>query len=332
MAEQKPQKIKLTAKRLEDAKRSKSGMVRGLPLRHSAAIESRYVAALTRMVNQMIQQTEREIRRIYASEGFAMDAKWDVVQNEAGEWVIYKDGVKVETYSTKATAEEEKAAAKKAEAALAAKTAKAAKKRVDDLKKRFESMFSSKADEVARSMLGAVTKESAVNLAGSLKQLSGQMTVKADFMTKPVGAAIRASLAENASLITSMPTEYMDRIAKQLEKGGDAAHMAQMLQDEAGIAKRRAKNIALDQTRKAYSSINEQRMKAVGITKFEWVHSGGGMRPRQSHIDHYPTGLNGGIFDLAKGAYDPDAEMWILPAQLPNCRCTMVPVIEPDEA
>ena len=37
------------------------------------------------------------------------------------------------------------------------------------------------------------------------------------------------------------------------------------LKSQKRIAKNRAKNIALDQTRKAYNSINKARMEAVGV-------------------------------------------------------------------
>ena len=86
--------------------------------------------------------------------------------------------------------------------------------------------------------------------------------------------------------------------------------------------------VALDQTRKAYQSINTVRLKAMGVKKFIWVHSGGGKEPR---IDHIKMSGNEYSFD------NPPVigimygnEVRGLPGDLPNCRCICKPVINFD--
>ena len=298
---------------MRQAKRD--GMVKGKPLNHSVAIEQRYIAELMRMVNQMVKQTHREVMKcVKPVEIVAMDAKEKTVKQL-----------------------EKEAAAKKEEAVEAAKLVAAQKAEavLDRMKKNFDAMFQRKAKDASSAMLGAVSKESAVNLASSLKDLSGGVTLNMDFMDKTVSKAIREQLLENIAKVKSIPNDYAERARKVLlhsaETGGDMTGLADRLQKIGDMSKRQAKNLALDQTRKAYNTINAVRMKQVGVKQFEWVHSGGGIRPRESHIAMYPAGLNGGIFNMDEGAYDPDAEMWIMPAELPNCRCTMVPVHEFDE-
>jgi uncharacterized protein with gpF-like domain len=309
MAQPKPQQIKLTKARAGIVK--KDGAVKGRPLKHSVAIESRYIAALTKLVRQMVAQTQRQLKADLAVV-LSSDAPDDPDEKAA----------------KKAKAEAE--ARKKAAVLAAAEKTKA-------LAARFDSLFKHKANNLAQTMMGAVNKESAVNLAGSLKDLSGQMTFKMDFMTGDLGNAIKSSLAENVELITSIPEQYMARIKKTLKesaaKGGDMTGLYDKLEKDGDITHRRAKNIALDQTRKAYSTINGERMKAVGVTKFEWSHSGGGFRAREHHINPVSMGgLNGGIFSMTKPPIiDPDTGQRGLPAQLPNCKCTMIPVIDNDD-
>jgi SPP1 gp7 family putative phage head morphogenesis protein len=96
------------------------------------------------------------------------------------------------------------------------------------------------------------------------------------------------------------------------------------LQEYEGVTLRRARNIALDQTRKAYNNINKGRMQAIGVQKFEWVHSGGGQKPRELHIE-----LDGQVFSFDDlPVIDERTGERGIPGQAINCRCTMVPVIE----
>jgi len=94
------------------------------------------------------------------------------------------------------------------------------------------------------------------------------------------------------------------------------------LEQYEGQTHRRAKNIALDQTRKVYNSVNKGRMEALGIGKFMWHHSGGGAHPREDHID-----MDGEIYSFEElPIIDPRSGERGIPGQAPNCRCTMSPV------
>ena len=66
-------------------------------------------------------------------------------------------------------------------------------------------------------------------------------------------------------------------------------------------------------------------LQAVGLNKYEWIHSGAGQQPREFHRDV----LNGQIFDLDDPPIiDEDTGERGIPSQLINCRCTMRPVLE----
>lgn len=291
------------------AQLQRHGKLTGRPLRHSVAIEARYVSDLVKLVNQMTAQVERAVLPILreaekeqgTTDGFALDAISD----------------------------DQKAANKKA----ASKAAAAIKK----LQATFASMFSNRAHKIADGMFAAVTAESGAALNGTLSEMAGKLTVGMGFMDAPVGEIVRGGIAENIALIKSIPAQYMARVSGDLEAaalaGNNMTGLIGKIQAASGITKRRAKNIALDQTRKAYNTINGARMAAAGVTKFEWVHSGGGQRPRHHHITPWPAGLNGGIFELDNPPIiDPDTGERGLPGQAINCKCTMAPVIEMEGA
>jgi SPP1 gp7 family putative phage head morphogenesis protein len=101
------------------------------------------------------------------------------------------------------------------------------------------------------------------------------------------------------------------------------------MQSHKEISMRRAKNIAYDQTRKAFNNINKARMDKLGIREFEWLHSGGSTHPRKLHQE-----LSGKIFsldDLPIIGTMYGEEVRGIPGQLPNCRCKMLPVISFNE-
>lgn len=203
------------------------------------------------------------------------------------------------------------------------------KKLMNELTKKFTQLFKQQAPTLADNMLNGSLKTSETNLKTSLKQLSGGLTLNTGVIPAGMEDVGKAIVAENVSLIKSIPVEYLDDIQgavmRSITAGEGAPDLEPLLKKYSGQTDRRVRNLALDQTRKAYNSINKQRMQSVGVKKFEWVHSGGGQHPRKSHQE-----LDGKIFSFddlplkgeegfVNGQY---------PGQAINCACTMVPVIE----
>ena len=178
----------------------------------------------------------------------------------------------------------------------------------DDLVKKTESA-------VDRGLLASARKESlTINM-----QWTPAMTEKVD-----------AIIAENVSLIRSIPEKYFTEVEgmvyRAVARGGDRKALADEIEanfgKRHGITRRRAEFIARDQTRKATSALSAARQQAAGITEGEWVHSGGGHKPRQSHVK---AGKERKRFKLSEGCMI-DGE-YIMPGQLPNCGCTWKPVL-----
>ncbi|MGV3346404.1 phage head morphogenesis protein [Enterobacteriaceae bacterium LUAb1] len=139
-----------------------------------------------------------------------------------------------------------------------------------------------------------------------------------------------AIIAENVALIRSIPEKYFtdveSMVFRSVAKGGDRKALADEIEisfgKRYGITRRRAEFIAKDQVRKATSSLSAVRQQEAGITEGEWVHSGGGNKPRQSHVG---AGKERKRFRLSEGCLI-DGE-YIMPGQLINCGCTWKPVI-----
>lgn len=267
--------------------------LKGKQLNYNASQQLRYERALRQLVREMTSETTRRIMALF------------------------------KTQNSKEFFKQQK------QATMDASVTSKAKKVMNELTKKFTQLFKQKAPTLAENMLNGSLKTSETTLKTSLKQLSGGLTLNTGVIPAGMEDVGKAIVNENVSLIKSLPVEYLNDIQgavmRSIASGEGAPDLEPKLRHYAGVSERRAKNIALDQTRKAYNGINKQRMQSVGVKKFEWVHSGGGQHPRKSH-----QALDGRIFSFddlplkgeegfVNGQY---------PGQAINCACTMIPVIE----
>jgi hypothetical protein len=81
--------------------------------------------------------------------------------------------------------------------------------------------------------------------------------------------------------------------------------------------------IARDQTAKASNNLSRQRLLDYGVTKGKWMHTSAGKTYRDSHVE-----MDGEIYDIEQGCYDPDYGDYIQPGELVNCHCVCIPVID----
>ena len=149
-------------------------------------------------------------------------------------------------------------------------------------------------------------------------------------MTPTVRDVLQASIGEQVALIKSIGSEYLSDVAGLVMRSASQGRALGFLQDELqrryGITQRRAAFIARDQNNKATATINRSRQAELGVKEALWMHSHGGRHPRPSHVKN-----DGKRYDIAKGWYDPDAQEWVWPGTLPNCRCfskTVIPGID----
>ena len=285
-------KVKLTKK--------KSGWVgtrdvvlRGTRLNYNVSDQLKYKRELMKLTRFMVSDTQRKILELFRTE----NAKEFFKQQR--------------------------------KAAMDASITFSAKKLLNKLIGKFEKLFGSKSKDLADGMLESSLKSSQVSLKSSLKKLSGDVTLNTGVIPKGMEEIAQAIINENVSLIKSIPSEYLEKISeavmRSITSGNGLADLEPEIKKYSGQTDRRVSLLALDQTRKAYNTINKQRMQSVGIRKFEWIHSGGSQHPRISHMK-----LDGKIFsfdDLPLKGEEGFVKGQI-PGQAINCRCTMLPVIE----
>lgn len=147
-------------------------------------------------------------------------------------------------------------------------------------------------------------------------QASG-FTVKFKPTAKSI-EAYRATIAENVGLIKTIPQEYLGDVQgtvwRAVMKGGDLATLTRSIEENYGVAHRRAAFIARDQNNKASAIIQNVRQQELGITHARWHHSAAGRVPRPTHV-----AMDGKIYELKQGMWDSAVGEWVWPGQLPNC-------------
>lgn len=145
-------------------------------------------------------------------------------------------------------------------------------------------------------------------------------------MTPAVKDIVSASVRENVALIKSIPQQYLKNVEglvmRSVQRGRDLSTLTDALEKQYGITRRRAAFIARDQNNKATAVVHDARQKQLGITQAIWLHSHGGRKPRPTHVAN-----DGELYDVGKGWFDPAVGEYILPGELPNCRCTSRSVV-----
>lgn len=295
-----PKQFPLTKKRQAWAAHRNTSLL-GTKLAHNASLEQRYATELRRLVIQMTSETLREVKKLF-----------------------------------KTDTSKEFIAQQKQQMAMDANVGSMARILMNALMDKFTKLFASKSKSIAEQMLSGAEKTSTSTVRSSLNKLSGGLSLQTGIVSPGYEDISIAIIAENVSLIKSIPQKYLDDVTgsvmRSITQGEGLKDLVPQIQKYDGQTYRRAKNIALDQTRKAYNTINAQKLTTLGVTHFEWRHSSGGVTPRESHL-HI---LNGKTFSFehlieeqaALGVPERDRGLPSVPI---NCRCTILPIIDLSE-
>lgn len=281
-------KIRLSPKRDAWVQQFQPDKLRGSVLPYPVTISSEYARALTALVEQMHRETLAAVNTLFR------------------------------THATDAAPV----------AAMDASVASQARILMNKLSQRFNLLFQQAAKPAAERMYDRMQGASESNLSGSLKDISGGLTLDTGVMTGPLRDTIKAGVTQSVNLFKLIPQQYFGKVTgavmHSITNGTGLQELIPFIQSKHEGSLRQAKNAALDQTRKAYTTINAQRMNALGVDSFEWVHSGGSNQPREYH----QKVLNGKIFKLNDPpVIDPNTGERGLPGTLINCHCTMRPVL-----
>jgi SPP1 gp7 family putative phage head morphogenesis protein len=195
--------------------------------------------------------------------------------------------------------------------------------------KRWVEKFDKMSDRVAKSFTARNFRATDASMMAALKNAG--FTVKFRPTLRSL-EAYRSTVAENVGLIKSIPQQYLNDVQSavwsSVRAGADMATLSKELHKRYSVTMERAALIARDQNAKAKAVIEGARRQQIGITQAIWQHSSAGREPRPTHV-----AMNGKLFDIAKGMYDPDPRVrdYVWPGTLINCRCTsrgVVPGLE----
>ena len=198
---------------------------------------------------------------------------------------------------------------------------------------KWQKRFNVFGNDFAKKMIGTVDKQASNDLKRSTDKLSGGLNIKTDALSERTNDIIVAGTDESASLIKSIASDYTSEVKEAISRSISTntgsfttlkSTINEMLQGKYKTYKNKAKNTALDQTKKAYSNIAASRMQDVGLDEYIWRHSGGSQKPRS----HHKYVLNGNTYKLGDPPIiDPKTGKRGKPSDDYNCSCYMEPVI-----
>lgn len=125
---------------------------------------------------------------------------------------------------------------------------------------------------------------------------------------------LAAVLQRNVNLVRSVSDQTRERIADIVFRGltqrTPVRDVARDVAKATGISRARARRIAIDQTVKLSAALDRERMAEVGITEFEWKHSG------KIHFRKWHKDRDGKTFKFNDPQLRGD-----LPGDQPFCGC-----------
>jgi SPP1 gp7 family putative phage head morphogenesis protein len=136
-----------------------------------------------------------------------------------------------------------------------------------------------------------------------------------------VSALVKASADWNAALVRDVSSEIEAKISNAVFVGfqsrASVYETAKEISKATGLARRRARNIAVDQSNKLMAALNRARREQAGIDSYQWVHSAK-LHARPTHLSR-----NGRIFKNDDPRIAPNDRAGIPPF----CGCTERAVI-----
>jgi uncharacterized protein with gpF-like domain len=138
----------------------------------------------------------------------------------------------------------------------------------------------------------------------------------------PLGTLIERNVELVKSVSDQTRAKITDAVFRGLQQRRSAADVGREIADAVDMSKRRALNIAADQTVKAGAALNDERRREAGLMTWEWVSS------HKTHFRPEHAARDGRRYsdDPADGAPPPDDR----PGELPFCGCTSRAVLSLD--
>jgi len=198
------------------------------------------------------------------------------------------------------------------------------KMEVNRLARHWNKRFNEASKELAAYFTLSASRRSDAALRKILKDGGWSVQFKLTAAMKDIRAA---TIAENVALIKSIPqqyhTEVQGLVMRSVTAGRDIGYLADELYKRFDITRRRTQFISIDQNNKATSAFQKARQLEIGLDEGIWLHSHAGKKPRKTHVRNDRK-----KFSLRTGWYDPEVKRYIMPGELPRCRCVWRAVVK----
>ncbi|WP_232111770.1 phage minor head protein [Pseudomonas guariconensis] len=192
---------------------------------------------------------------------------------------------------------------------------------ITQILRRYSDLLNDWAVSTASRMIADVNQQDRKAWAERSAEMS--KALRDEILNADTGAAMRGLLAEQVTLIKSIPTEAAQRVhdltLKGIEDGTRANEIAKEIRRSGEVATSRAQLIARTEVSRTAATLTEARAKATGSTGYIWRTSHDG-DVRSSH-------------KAMEGKFVPWSDPPTLDKLtghagcLPNCRCWPEPVI-----
>lgn len=272
--------------------------LRGSVLTPNAAIEQEYTAVILTLVRRMCDDTKKAMQQVFAGEKpEIIPHEPDAAMDEIGD--------------------------------LPAGTSTKARIALNAIMDKYEPLFNRWAKKATKRMMDRTVKNSGITLGMSLRQMSAAVQLDASKMSPALLEIIAASTTEAVSLIKLIPAKYLANVqgavSRSITSGNGMQDLVPYLEKQYQGNVRHARNVAMDQTRKAYVNTSAQRMREIGVKQFTWIHTNGSREPRALHM-----ALNDQVCDIDNPPYIGEMygqPVYGLPSTMPMCRCRLRPVL-----
>jgi SPP1 gp7 family putative phage head morphogenesis protein len=259
----------------------------GAPLMPNASIGVKYAEEVQALIKRMALEAQAELKAMFTAPGYALDEP---------SYRNIREG----------------------------SPAARARIIINKLLKKYQPLFDDVAESATARMIRRTIKHVDVTASMSLKEMSEAFVLK-DFWSPRLQEIVAASTNEAAQLIKTLPQTFLAKVQgetmRSIVSGRGLADLTPFLEKAYQGAKFKARVVALDQTRKAYSALSSQRMQDAGVKEFQWRHSGGGHEPRKQH-----QAWSGKTFRYDDPPVD-DKFGPVLPGAAISCRCYARPVL-----
>lgn len=192
---------------------------------------------------------------------------------------------------------------------------------ISNILRRYADALTEWAEATAGRMLAEVSQQDSKAWMAMSAEMS--KALRDEIRSAPTGEVMRALLAEQVTLIKSLPLDAAERVheltLKGIEDGTRASEIAKEIMRSGEVSASRAKLIARTEVSRTAANLTQARAQHVGSTGYIWRTSG------DSDVRHSHAKMNGKFVDWDE---PPTLDgMTGHAGCLPNCRCYPEPVI-----